>query len=90
MKKKLPAEFCLAALCLLLLLSPVSAETRQGVIDTLAQWGGKLVEPEYTPGISSTQLNKAIREVGTTPDIRNRRIDAIHIKSIQFGGYDDL
>ena len=52
----------------------VQAKTRQGVIDTLAQWGGKLVEPEYTPGISSTQLNKAIREVGTTPDIRRRRL----------------
>ena len=48
----------------------VQAKTRQGVIDTLAQWGGKLVEPEYTPGISSTQLNKAIREVGTTPPER--------------------
>ena len=52
----------------------VQAKTRQGVIDTLAQWGGQLVEPEYTPGISSTQLNKAIREVGTTPDIRRRRL----------------
>jgi len=52
----------------------VQAKTRQGVIDTLAQWGGKLVEPEYTPGISSTQLNKAIREVGTTPDIRRHRL----------------
>ena len=52
----------------------VQAKTRQGVIDTLAQWGGKLVEPEYTPGISSTQLNKAIREVGTTPDIRRVRL----------------
>ena len=52
----------------------VQAQTRQGVIDTLAQWGGKLVEPEYTPGISSTQLNKAIREVGTTPDIRRARL----------------
>ena len=52
----------------------VQAKTRQGVIDTLAQWGGRLVEPEYTPGISSTQLNKAIREVGTTPDIRRRRL----------------
>jgi len=52
----------------------VQAKTRQGVIDTLATWGGKLVEPEYTPGISSTQLNKAIREVGTTPDIRRRRL----------------
>lgn len=52
----------------------VQAKTRQGVIDTLAAWGGKLVEPEYTEGISSTQLNKAIREVGTTPDIRRRRL----------------
>lgn len=52
----------------------VQAKTRQGVIDTLAEWGGQLVEPEYTPGISSTQLNKAIREVGTTPDIRRRRL----------------
>lgn len=52
----------------------VQAKTRQGVIDTLAQWGGTLVEPEYTPGISSTQLNKAIREVGTTPDIRRARL----------------
>ena len=52
----------------------VQAKTRKGVIDTLAQWGGRLVEPEYTPGISSTQLNKAIREVGTTPDIRRARL----------------
>ena len=49
-------------------------KVRQNVIDTLATWGGKLVEPEYTEGISSTQLNKAIREVGTTPDIRRRRL----------------
>jgi len=52
----------------------VQAKTRQGVIDTLATWGGRLVEPEYTQGISSTQLNKAIREVGTTPDIRRARL----------------
>lgn len=52
----------------------VQAKTRQRVIDTLTTWGGELVEPEYTEGISSTQLNKAIREVGTTPDIRRRRL----------------
>lgn len=52
----------------------VQSSTRQRVIDTLAQWGGELVEPEYTEGISSTQLNKAIREVGTTPDIRRARL----------------
>lgn len=52
----------------------VQAKTRQRVIDILATWRGQLVEPEYTEGISSTQLNKAIREVGTTPDIRRRRL----------------
>ena len=52
----------------------VQAKTRQGVIDTIARWGGKLVEPEYTKGISSTQINKALKEVGTTPDIRRHRL----------------
>lgn len=52
----------------------VQRETRQRVIDVLAEWGGKLIEPSYTPGISSTQLNKALREVGTTPDIRRARL----------------
>lgn len=48
----------------------VQARTRQAVIDALAEWGGKLVEVPYTQGISSTQLNKALKEIGTTPDIR--------------------
>lgn len=44
----------------------VQRETRARVIKTLKQCGGKLVEPKYTPGISSTMLNVAVREVGTT------------------------
>ena len=52
----------------------VQSETRQRVIDTLAEWGGTLIEPPYTSGISSTQLNKALREVGTTPDLRRARL----------------
>ena len=52
----------------------VQQETRRRVIETLAQWGGKLVEPTYTEGISSTQLNKAIREIGVTPDVRRSRL----------------
>jgi len=52
----------------------VQAATRQRVIETLRLWGGELVEPTYTEGISSTQLNKAIREVGVTPDIRRSRL----------------
>ena len=51
----------------------VQQETRQQVIDTLKKWGGELVEPEYTRSISSTALNNALKEVGTTPDIRLKR-----------------
>lgn len=48
----------------------VQRETRQQVIDCLNDWGGELIEIPYTQGISSTQLNRAVRELGTTPDIR--------------------
>jgi phosphoenolpyruvate phosphomutase len=44
------------------------------VIDTLAEWGGQLVEVPYTAGISSTALQMALKEVGTTPDIRRSRL----------------
>lgn len=52
----------------------IQAKTRQQVIDTLAKWGGELVEPSYTDGISSTALNKSLKELGTTPDIRRSRL----------------
>ncbi|MEH8021306.1 phosphoenolpyruvate mutase [Rheinheimera metallidurans] len=52
----------------------VQAKTRQRVIDALAQWGGKLVEVPYTQGISSTRLHAAMKEIGTTPDVRLRSL----------------
>lgn len=52
----------------------VQKETRQRVIDALAEWGGELIEPKYTPDISSTKLNQAMKEIGTTPGIRLRRL----------------
>lgn len=48
----------------------VQQHARQGVIDTLAQWGGSLVEVPYTQGISSTKLNAALKEIGTLPEVR--------------------
>lgn len=54
--------------------SGVQSSVRRRVIETLAEWGGELVEVEYTEGISSTQINKALREIGTTPDIRLRKL----------------
>ena len=52
----------------------VQKEVRQQVIDTLNEWNGTLVEVEYTAGISSTQLNKSLKELGTTPDLRRARL----------------
>ena len=48
----------------------IQANVRQKVIELLAKWGGKLIEPEYTKGISSTGLNQSIKKIGTTPEIR--------------------
>ena len=50
--------------------SGVQAKTRQQVIDALHEWGCKLVEVPYTQGVSSTQFHSAMKEIGTTPDIR--------------------
>lgn len=38
------------------------SEVRQKAIDILAEWGGAIVEPEYTQGVSSSSIQKAIRE----------------------------
>ena len=52
----------------------VQAKTREQVIEALKEWGGALVEIPYTPGISSTQLNQQMKQIGTTPDVRMNRL----------------
>jgi len=52
----------------------IQKQTREKVIETLKQWGGELIEIEYTEGISSTVLNKSLKEIGTTPEIRMKRL----------------
>ena len=47
---------------------------REEVIKVLEGWHGKLVEVAYTDGINSSELNKAILDVGTTPSIRLGRL----------------
>ncbi len=49
-------------------------QTRDRVIETLAEWGGQLVEVPYTEGISSTAINKYMNEIGTTPQMRLKRL----------------
>lgn len=48
----------------------VQSQTRQEVIDTLADWGGELIEPSYTDGISSSKVKMTLKELGTTPGVR--------------------
>ncbi len=50
------------------------SETREKVIETLKQWGGKLIEVPYTQGISSSAIHNVLKEVGTTPEIRSARL----------------
>ena len=52
----------------------VQKQTRDRVIEALKEWGGKLVEVEYTKGISSTQMISSLKEIGTTPEIRMKRL----------------
>jgi len=48
--------------------------TRQRVIDALSEWGGKLIEPPYTKGISSTLLIETQKRIGVTPEHRRKML----------------
>lgn len=52
----------------------VQKETRQKVIDILAEWGGQLIEINNPGDMSSTKLNNALKEIGTTPELRLKRL----------------
>jgi phosphoenolpyruvate phosphomutase / 2-hydroxyethylphosphonate cytidylyltransferase len=52
----------------------IQLQTRQQVVEVLSQWGGELKEIAYTQGISSTDLNKSLNEIGVTTDIRRARL----------------
>jgi phosphoenolpyruvate phosphomutase / 2-hydroxyethylphosphonate cytidylyltransferase len=52
----------------------VQKRARERVISTLEEWDGKLVEPEYTKGISSTDIIKSVFDAGTTVEIRSQSL----------------
>ncbi|MBO7494637.1 MAG: phosphoenolpyruvate mutase [Bacteroidales bacterium] len=52
----------------------VQAKTRQRIIEAMAEWGGKVIDIPYTQGISSTAMNQHLKEIGTTPEIRLKRL----------------
>jgi phosphoenolpyruvate mutase len=55
----------------------VQQSTRQRVIETLKEWDGKLVEVPYTGGVSSSAIQKAVKETGTTAEARLKRLKRI-------------
>ena len=61
----------------------VQREVRQRVVDALSEWDGKLVEPKYTEGISSTDLISAVKAQGITPGKRMKTLRRlINVKPI--------
>ena len=61
----------------------VQKEVRKKVIDVISEWGGKLIEPKYTKGISSTDLISAVKARGITPGRRMQTLRRlINIKPI--------
>jgi len=52
----------------------VQKQTRLRIIDCLSQWGGVVIDIPYTKGISSTTMNQRLKEIGTTPEIRLKRL----------------
>ena len=52
----------------------IQKEIREKVIETLKEWGGELVEVEYTKGVSVSMLDQTLQEIGTTPQIRINRL----------------
>ena len=55
----------------------IQKDARNEVIECLKKWGGELIEVPYTKGISSTKLNEKIKEIGTTPEIRMKRLQRL-------------
>ena len=48
----------------------VQRTTRQTVIDTLKNWGGKVIDVPYTKGVSSTKFIEKVKSIGITPQNR--------------------
>lgn len=49
-------------------------ELRSKVIEVLKEWNGKLIEVQYTKGVSISKLEKQLLEIGTTPEQRMKSL----------------
>lgn len=52
----------------------IQSNIRAEVLEILAEYGGKLVEFPYTGGVSGTEIDKRMRPILNTPDIRRAKL----------------
>tara|TARA_B100000963_G_C22638497_1_gene679005 strand:+ start:7090 stop:8388 length:1299 start_codon:yes stop_codon:yes gene_type:complete len=52
----------------------IQKKTRDKVIKVISKWDGKVIDIPYTSGISSSMLNDELKSIGTTPEIRLKRL----------------
>ena len=52
----------------------IQKNIRKKVIKELSKWSGKLIEPEYTLGISSSEIKKNIFKYGVSVDTRKSKL----------------
>jgi len=52
----------------------IQKSIREKVIETLKKWNGELIEVEYTKGVSGSLLDEKIKKIGTTPEIRLKKL----------------
>jgi phosphoenolpyruvate phosphomutase len=52
----------------------ILAREREEVFKVMAEMGSEVVEIPYTQGINSTVLNESLSSIGTTPDMRLKRL----------------
>lgn len=52
-------------------------EAKQQVVDTIFEWDGKLIELEYTEGISSTLVHQKLKAGGISPMHRLARLERL-------------
>ena len=61
----------------------VQKNTRDKVLKVLTKWGGKLIEVEYTKGLSSSDLIEGYLSEGVTPYSRRKKLrDLLNLKPI--------
>ena len=61
----------------------VQKKTRDKVKKILNEWGGRLIEPKYTDGISSTKIIESYKNKGVTSDYRLKSLKRLlHVKPV--------